>query len=90
MNAHKQRTAGWAADPHQRSIVGQRVRVVEWKRGYGARKARLSLRATYEGIIRAVHLAEGIFLIERDGDRELRPVRLDCAELTLLDSQGDQ
>jgi hypothetical protein len=80
---HKQQPGRRASDGAQ-VLVGERVRVVEWRRAFGSRKPLGRPRARYEGIIHAVHLADGVFVVERDEDHKLETVRLDRCEITLL------
>jgi len=73
-----------ATESTRHNLLGERVRVVEWKNPIGYRKPKGIPYASYDGVIRAVRLEDGFFMVERDGDRELRPVRLDFCILALL------
>ena len=66
------------------NLLGERVRVIEWKKPVGYRRPKTEPLSTYDGIIRAVRLEDGFFMVEREGDRELRHVRLDFCVLSLL------
>ena len=73
-----------AAESTRHNLLGERVRVVEWKNPVGYRRPKGEPLAAYDGIIRAVRLEDGFFMVEREGDRVLRPVRLDFCVLALL------